>query len=212
MWSLHEVKTQDNFGFEGLGKERIPVRVDFIIAPQQLYFTPLNAKENVLIKKASFDSPLDELLNKHIFSSQNDCIAYQELRTINNIPNVVHRLNSLIDWLDSFSDNKNVTGENQSLILNMLKEKQGVCRHKAMIFQLLCDYWGIPARQVSNVSHGFVEISSDGGESWRQYQVGGGGRCKKTVTDSMFSQYRQSKNSSWKQPILRSRQRCGRNE
>ncbi|MGB0360923.1 MAG: transglutaminase-like domain-containing protein, partial [Endozoicomonas sp.] len=75
------------------------------------------------------------------------------------------------------------------LLLNILREKQGVCRHKAMVFQLLCHYWGIPARIVKNICHDFVEVSADGSLSWQQYQVGGGGRSECTIREPEWADY-----------------------
>ncbi|MGB1271810.1 MAG: hypothetical protein ACPG5T_07040, partial [Endozoicomonas sp.] len=93
-----------------------------------------------------------------------------------------------------------------------------VCRHKAMIFQILCHYWGIPARQVRNASHGFVEISPDGGNTWRQYQLGGGGQSSSNTTEPDWGDYHQSGNSILRPPNTRpthlqsARQETGRNK
>ncbi|USE35132.1 transglutaminase-like domain-containing protein [Endozoicomonas sp. SCSIO W0465] len=134
----------------------------------------------------------------------NSCEAYQELSTINGINDIPTRLRSLMDWLDTFSDDTNVTGEGEELLLAMLREKQGVCRHKSMIFQMFCHYWGIPARQVWNTSHSFVEISPDGGHTWRQYQLGGGGQASSDTTEPDWGDYRQLGNSVLRSPIERS--------
>ncbi len=181
-----------------------PVTVDFIIAPGRTYFTPLRPGESLTLQEGLCSQRLVEVLEEKIFYSEtNSCKAYEELRDINGALDIPQRLRALMDWLDTFSDSKNVTGQDDQLLLNMLREKQGVCRHKAAIFQMLCHYWGIPARQVVNVSHRFVEISPDGGQTWRQYQLGGGGRVTADITEPDWGEYGQPGGSDLKPPATR---------
>ena len=63
------------------------------------------------------------------------------------------------------------------------------CGHKAMIFQMLCHYWGVSARTVSNAYHRFVEIDLNNGGYWRCYDVGGDGEYEETVNESNFEGY-----------------------
>ncbi|WP_257266596.1 transglutaminase-like domain-containing protein, partial [Endozoicomonas sp. ONNA2] len=167
--------------------------MDFIIAPEQSYFTRLRPGEWLTLSEGLCSQRLADLLEEQIFYPKtNTCKAYAELCDINGVLDIPQRLRALMDWLATFSDSKNVTGQDEQLLLNMLREKQGVCRHKALIFQVLCLYWGIPARQVDNVSHRFVEISPDGGHTWRQYQLGGGGRSTADITEPDLGEYRQT--------------------
>ncbi|MBO9495906.1 AAA family ATPase [Thalassotalea sp. G20_0] len=178
-----------------------PVTVDFIIARGQTYFTRLRPGDRLTLPEGLCSQRLADLLAEKIFySGTNTCEAYAELHDIDGILDIPQRLNALMGWLDTFSDSKNVTGQDEQLLLNMLREKQGVCRHKAMIFQVLCHYWGIPARQVENASHRFVEISPDGGHTWRQYQLGGGGRATADITEPDWGEYRQPDFSKLKLP------------
>ncbi|WP_163373083.1 transglutaminase-like domain-containing protein, partial [Endozoicomonas acroporae] len=180
------------------------VTVDFIIAPGRTYFTPLRPGECLTLQEGLCSQRLVEVLEEKIFYSEtNSCKAYEELRDINGALDIPQRLRALMDWLDTFSDSKNVTGQDDQLLLNMLREKQGVCRHKAAIFQILCHYWGIPARQVVNVSHRFVEISPDGGQTWRQYQLGGGGRVTADIIEPDWGEYGQPGGSDLKPPATR---------
>ncbi|WP_101748649.1 AAA family ATPase [Endozoicomonas acroporae] len=167
-----------------------PVTVDFIIAPEQTYFTLLRPGEWLTLPEGVCSQRLADLLAEKIFAKKtNTCKAYEELRNIHGISDIPQRLGALMGWLNTFSDSKNVTGQDEQLLLNMLREKQGVCRHKATIFQVLCHYWGIPARQVVNASHCFVEISPDGGHTWRQYQLSGGGRSTADITEPDWRDY-----------------------
>ncbi|WP_422449609.1 AAA family ATPase [Endozoicomonas sp. ALB091] len=176
-----------------------PVTVDFIIAPEQAYFTLLRPGEWLTLPEGLCSQRLADLLEVQIFYPKtNTCEAYAELRNIHGIPDIPQRLRALMGWLDTFSDSKNVTGQDEQLLLNMLREKQGVCRHKATIFQVLCHYWGIPARQVANASHRFVEISPDGGHTWRQYQLGGGGQATADITEPDWGDYHRPDNSKLK--------------
>ena len=157
---------------------RGPTRVviDFMIIPQPRYFTPLAANERVVYDDSLCNPSQQKLLDDRVFYPRQKCRcpAFRELRSINGIELVSQRLLALKKWLATFDASKNVGGQGESLLLNLLSHKQGVCRHKAFIFQVLCHYWGIPARWVSNGgSHAFVELSLDGGNSWRLYDAGG---------------------------------------
>ena len=179
-----------------------PVTIDFIIAPDQLYFTQLELGEPVLLQEGLSSQRLEDLFKKHIFAP-NSCEAYVELRDINEIGDIPERLAALMDWLDTLSATQNVTGQGEQLLLNILSKKQGVCRHKAMIFQMLCHYWGVPALQVQNVSHCFAEISPDGGLTWRQYQLDGGGESSADITEPDWGDYCQPDCSVLMPPFAR---------
>ena len=179
-----------------------PVTIDFIIAPDQIYFTQLELGESVLLQAGLSSQRLEDLLQANIFAPEaNTCEAYEQLYDIDQIDDIPERLRVLMAWLDTFSSTRNVTGQGEQLLLNMLREKQGACRHKAMIFQVLCHYWGIPALQVRNASHRFVEISPDGGLTWRQYLLGGGGRASADITEADWGDYRQPDSSVLKPPV-----------
>ncbi|WP_299731475.1 transglutaminase domain-containing protein [uncultured Endozoicomonas sp.] len=175
-----------------LASETMDAIVDFIVAPQQVYYEQLEPNDSIALQDDLCSPALKALFDEHIFSQNDDVEAFDQLRWINNVDDTSERLQTLMEWLDSFSDNANVSGNGSELLLNILREKQGVCRHKAMVFQMLCHYWGVPARTVSNTSHAFVEISSDGGQSWHQYQVGGGGNSESVVTEPDWTDYNNS--------------------
>ena len=169
------------------------VVVDFIIAPQMKCFNPLEERHRPVTCEYLCTPQLQALLDENVFYPTGSCCqAFKELQTINRVSPLPHRLLELIRWLDTFDASCNITGKGGQLLLNILSQKQGVCRHKAMIFQLFCHYWEIPARTVTNVIHCFVEVSFDGGSSWRCYQVGGAGRTHKDVTGPDWSQYNQT--------------------
>ena len=145
--------------------------IDFMIIPRQRYFTQLTASERVIFDESLCTPRLQKLLDDRVFYSRDTCQAFQELRAINRIEAVSQRLQALTQWLETFDDSKNVDGKGETLLLNLLSHKRGVCRHKALIFNILCNYWAIPSRRVSNgASHAFVEVSPDGGHSWRLYE------------------------------------------
>ena len=171
--------------------ESASVVVDFIIAPQLQYFT---RRFHTPVTCEHLCTPqLQALLDEHVFYPTGSCCpAFKELQHINRIAPLSGRLLSLIEWLDTFDDSHNITGEGGQLLLDILSKKQGVCRHRAMIFQLFCHYWEIPARGVKNAVHSFVEISFDGGSSWRQYQVSGGGRTIRDITEPDWAKYSQT--------------------
>ena len=169
------------------------VVVDFIIAPQLKYFNPFEVRHRPVTCEYLCTPQLQALLDENVFYPTGSCCqAFKELQTINRVSPLSHRLLELIRWLDTFAASCNITSKGGQLLLNILSQKQGVCRHKAMIFQLFCHYWEIPARTVKNATHCFVEVSFDGGSSWRCYEVSGGNRILKDVTRPDWSQYNQT--------------------
>ena len=148
--------------------------IDFMIIPQQRYFTGLTTSDRVIFDESLCTPRLQKLLDERVFypRKEDTCQAFQELRAINRIETVSQRLQALTQWLETFDDSKNVDGKGETQLLNLLTHKQGVCRHRALIFNLICSYWAIPSRRVVNEgTHAFVEVSPDGGRSWRLYQT-----------------------------------------
>ena len=169
------------------------VVVDFIIAPQMQYFTPFDGAQSPITFEHLCTPQLQALLDEYVFYPTGSCCqAYQELQEINRVSSLSHRLLDLVKWLGTFGDSYNITGRGGQLLLNILREKQGVCRHKSMIFQLFCHYWEIPAKVVGNSTHSFVEVSFDGERSWRCYQVGGGGLTNEDITEPDWGKYSQT--------------------
>ena len=174
------------------GVNPVSVVVDFIIAPQMKYFSQPHGYSPVTCESLC-TSRLQALLDEYVFYPTGSCCpAFRELQDINRVTPLSHRLLELIKWLNTFDDSHNIAGEGEQLLLDMLSRKQGVCRHKAMIFQLFCHYWEMPARVVNNSTHAFVEVSFDGGRSWRQYQAGGGGRACEDIIETDWSNYSQT--------------------
>ena len=148
--------------------------IDFMIIPQQRYFTGLTTSDRVIFDESLCTPRLQKLLDERVFypRKEDTCQAFQELRAINRIETVAQRLQALTQWLETFDDSKNVDGKGETQLLNLLTHKQGVCRHKTLIFNLICSYWAIPSRRVANGgTHAFVEVSPDGGRSWRLCQT-----------------------------------------
>ena len=56
----------------------------------------------------------------------------------------------------------------------LLRERQGSCRHQAVVFVAICRYFGIPARIVKNEVHSYPEYSLNGGISWESMMDLGG--------------------------------------
>ena len=207
--------------------------VDFIITPSNDYFSQLQSSQLVRVENDLCSPYLKELLDNRIFTGFSDPDweileqqfnttnsyfssevsaeqAMAELRGINDIEEISERLLVLMDWLDTFSDDENVGGQDEDLLINMLTKKQGVCRHKAMLFQMLCHYWGVPARLVSNASHYFVEVSADHGTTWHQYQLGGGGDCSSDTSEPDWDEYERSESTSFTPPAERQPRSSGR--
>ena len=101
----------------------------------------------------------------------------RELQKIKAIPEIAPRLIALSGWCRRFGDTNDIPGQRLDLLINLIQQQQGVCQHRSWVFQVLCEYFRVLARMVSNVAHQYVEISPDGGKNWRKVDLGGGGQC-----------------------------------
>ena len=156
-----------------------PVHMDFIIEPDQAALAPLHSKEPIQTVDGLCDPLLQEKLKEAVFSTKSRIHPpCQELQNIQKIPDKALQLNALAQWCQTFGDDHDVPGEGMSLLLNLIREKQGVCRHRAQVFQVLSQYFGVPARMVGNTAHRYVEVSPDSGVHWRKIDLGGGGTCE----------------------------------
>ncbi|MCL6270344.1 AAA family ATPase [Sansalvadorimonas sp. 2012CJ34-2] len=148
----------------------------FIIEPDQDYFAPLQGGEPIETVDALLPPQVRERLDKELFSLNGRVHpAFCELQDIKDIPDKASQLNALAQWCKTFRADHDVPGEGLNLLLNLMREKQGVCRHRSQVFQVLSQYFGVPARMVSNVAHRYVEFSPDRGCHWRKIDLGGGG-------------------------------------
>ncbi|USE36945.1 AAA family ATPase [Endozoicomonas sp. SCSIO W0465] len=152
-----------------------PVTVDFIIHPDLTYFEPLTFDHSISTLPGRCPALIKVHLDKEVFSRKpTHSRYYRELHKIADIRNLPERLLALADWFRTFSYDRNYTEAGINLVMRLIKEKQGSCRHRAYLFQLLCLYWGIEARIVKSVSHAFVEIRCEGG--WRLFDLSGTGK------------------------------------
>ena len=122
------------------------------------------------------DAPLIKVhLDQAVFSGKpTDSLGYRELRQIADIRNLPERLLALIDWFVEFTYDRNFNETGINLVMRLMAEKQGSCRHRAFLFQMLCLYWGIEARIAESVSHSFVEVRCR--EGWRHVDLSGAGK------------------------------------
>ena len=162
-------KTGRNFLRSGMTE---PVTVDFIIKPDLTYFEPLTSDDTIAILPGRCPPLVKVYLDQEVFSSKpTHSSGYRELRRIAGIRNLPKRLLALSDWFRHFSWDRNFTESGLNLVMRLMGEKQGTCRHRAFMFQMLCLYWGIEARIVASDSHNFNEVKCKGG--WRLIDVGG---------------------------------------
>ena len=118
---------------------------------------------------------LRQALDDQVFVSSPSCPAYKELVAIQGITKFSRRIESYAQWCRSFESKQNVSGSGLQLLLDMMRDKQGACRHRMMIFTVLCLYNGVKARMVRSQVHGFCEVSPNQGKNWHKYDLGGGG-------------------------------------
>ena len=164
-----EQKTGRHFLRSGISE---PVTVDFIIKPDLTYFEPLTSGDTIATLPERCPPLIKVYLDQEVFSSKpTHSSGYRELRQIAGIRNLPKRLLALTDWFIHFSWDRNFTETGLNLVMRLMDEKQGTCRHRAFMFQMLCLYWGIEARIVESAEHGFIEVKCKGG--WRLIDAGG---------------------------------------
>ena len=132
--------------------------------------TPKNADFFASIKPASSGLP-QEIVNKI-----DDLVAQsEELQAIriSQFP-----LSKLIRFFQSFDSDYLSTTESQdhpqtseAILKAILKEKKGVCRHRAILFMLIARAWGYPVRIAANEIHAFIEIQLN--NRWYPVEMGG---------------------------------------
>ena len=156
--------------------------LDFIIMPDRPGLKKLAPDEKIQVYEGLCDPAIGQWLDDQIFDPKmaiHD--ACYELQTIKAKSDPCQKLLALAAWCRSFGASRNVPGQGLELLTNLIREKQGVCRHRSQVFQVLSEYLGIPARMVTNTAHQYVEISPDGGKQWSKLDLGGGSITQTTL-------------------------------
>ena len=154
----------------------VSVHLDFIIEPDLDYFAPLQDGEPIETVDGLLPPLVRARLDDELFSLKGKVHpAFRELQGIKDIPDKASQLNALAQWCKAFRADHDVPGEGLNLLFNLIREKQGICRHRSQVFQVLSQYFGVPARMVSSNQHRYVEFSPDNGRHWRKIDLEGGG-------------------------------------
>ena len=166
-----------------------PVTIDFTVKPDSAYnrFPESGTIFESVPDLISQDTR--QWLDDHIFSpgsKNDDCPSFNELCRIRQLEPLA-QVKALADWCKAFSSSENLDGYGPELVLAMIRQKQGVCCHRGMIFSILAGYFGIPVRAVSNDCHEYIEFSPDRGKHWYRMDLGGGESTQHTVFRGDFS-------------------------
>jgi len=79
------------------------------------------------------------------------------------------KVEKILGYLHTFTpklDEKNQGKKGRKLLISLMQTRCGVCRHTAIVGKVLCDYYGILARQVSSNSHTWLEVYNPEDKSW----------------------------------------------
>ena len=80
----------------------------------------------------------------------------------------------LVQYCQSFKADEELGGQaDVNLLIQLIKNKQGSCRHRSEAFYALAWYFGIPVKMVISDCHKWVEASTDDGRTWEKYDLGG---------------------------------------
>ncbi|MTI14534.1 transglutaminase domain-containing protein, partial [Sansalvadorimonas verongulae] len=165
------------------------VTVDYIVAPGKTSLQNIRRDEFVQVIEGICHPTVQQELKDDVF----DCSpagnpSLEELQRI-ALLNPSERLYQLICWAKSFSFSTSVPGRGLEGLVALIQAKQGVCQERCQVFQVLCHYFGIPARLVTNASHQYAEVSLDKGKTWRMVNLGGGGNCSISVHTPDFPEH-----------------------
>lgn len=143
--------------------------------------------ETVSLPDASQPKPAEFFLGKKCTPAQRENPEVEsflsELVNVEpTLKKISHKKDPLYDLVRHFQSFKSVslTGENtnngvnKAFILQMLREKKGLCRHRAIMMVLASRAMGCSARIAANEIHAFVELNIDG--RWYPIELGGEAR------------------------------------
>ena len=152
------------------------VTIDFKVIPDAAYNRLPDSGTAFELSQELISQNTREWLDNHIFKRPpgDGCASFDELCHIKQLGLPSEQIQALVKWCKSFSHTENLPGSGAELLLNMIRRKQGVCRHRAVVFALLAGYLGIPTRIVRNDCHTYVEVSPDNGRHWHRVDLGGG--------------------------------------
>ena len=152
------------------------VTIDFKVIPDAAYNRLPDSGTAFELSQELISQNTREWLDNHIFKRPpgDGCASFDELCHIKQLGSPSEQVRALMKWCKSFSYTENLPGAGAELLLNMIRRKQGVCRHRAVVFALLAGYLGIPTRIVQNDCHAYVEVSPDNGRHWHRVDLGGG--------------------------------------
>ena len=152
------------------------VTIDFKVIPDAAYNRLPDSGTAFELSQELISQNTREWLDNHIFKRPpgDGCASFDELCHIKQLGSPSEQVRALMKWCKSFSYTENLSGAGAELLLNMIRRKQGVCRHRAVVFALLAGYLGIPTRIVRNDCHTYVEVSPDNGRHWHRVDLGGG--------------------------------------
>ncbi len=121
--------------------------------------------------------PLKQALNK-LFLRREDL-----KKTFEHPPGAF--VTHLKKYCSGFSDGV-LEGETVShidLLMNLIEQRKGSCRHRTWSAYALASYFGLPVKIIRSDCHQWIEYSLDGRRSWHTMELGGSGHENdKTVT------------------------------
>ncbi|UYM14466.1 AAA family ATPase [Endozoicomonas euniceicola] len=173
------------------------VTIDFKVIPDAAYDRLPDSGTAFELSQELISQNTREWLDNHIFKRPpgDHCASFDELCHIKQQGSPSEQIRALVKWCQSFSYTENLPGSGAELILNTIRRKQGVCRHRALVFALLAGYLGIPTRIVRNDCHQYAEVSPDNGRHWYRVDLGGGPReiippavsCRRSLINRVIS-------------------------
>ena len=169
------------------------LKLDFIIKPNliSLNFAKIANK----LEPPNQDNDLKQLLDNKVFAVNiNSNRSINKLQQIKLFTDKKQQMQELISWAQCFEANMDITSEGYDALIDAIRYQKGGCQHRAIIFQILAEYFGVPANCVGNNLHMFVEFSLDNKQTWISINLGGANNSETTVqtTEKQFLTYIQA--------------------
>ena len=119
-----------------------------------------NREENLPVSSVSpFDTLIDEELLKEFDQTTSDAL-----------------MNKLTKWGRDFKAGQNIpVSDGVGILANIIRQKQGACRHRAWAVYAIATAKGLPVRLVTSEMHEWIEYSADRGRIWKKVDLGGTG-------------------------------------
>lgn len=166
---IFEKDSADNFTVRAAERTAVGTyRLVFVADADARYFTPpdppsMSANELSELVPAALRRSLPPIIQREAMLALGTMRITAEQPLSTSLP-------ALVEWFRAF-EQKPLQQTTDNSLRDILRERVGVCRHRAFAFMVLASAMGLPVRMVENEAHAFVEVWLPAG--WQRIDLGG---------------------------------------